>query len=120
MIISGNSAPKRHLIGYLELQNIQLTEERRVELRDQIAVASTQLLQDPESHLANLRTLLVLAADADTQARLNLCPATHAVGAFGKGDGTYPWNPLNELNSPHRQFSTYCLLDQPSQQNGRL
>lgn len=49
-----------------------MAEEQRDELRNQIAVASTQLLQDPEGKLGNLRALLALAARSDAQARLQL------------------------------------------------
>lgn len=51
----------------LALQEFEDSEERREELKQQVAVAATQLLQNPEENLANLRTLLALAADKDAQ-----------------------------------------------------
>lgn len=49
------------------LQAIQVSEERRIALQEQIAVAATQLLQDPEANLENLRMLLALANKPDEQ-----------------------------------------------------
>jgi hypothetical protein len=48
-------------------QEFQDTEERREELKRQIAIACSQLLRDPEAHTRNLRALLALTVDKDTE-----------------------------------------------------
>jgi hypothetical protein len=47
------------------LQEYQRTEERREELKQQIALLATRLLQDPEQHVRDLTVLLQLARDRD-------------------------------------------------------
>lgn len=48
-------------------QEFQDTEERREELKRRIAIACSQLLRDPEAHTRNLRALLALTVDKDTE-----------------------------------------------------
>lgn len=50
-------------------QDFQLSEERRAALREQIAVAATQVLQEPEERLGSLRHLLAFASHPDPEAR---------------------------------------------------
>ncbi len=50
-----------------ELQEFQNVQERREELRQQMAVTASKLLQNPEANLPTMRSLLTLAADRDTQ-----------------------------------------------------
>lgn len=45
-------------------------EERREELKQQIALAAMRLLQDPEQHLRDLTALVDLARDRDELVRL--------------------------------------------------
>ena len=52
----------------LPKQAFQNAEERREELKQQMAVACSQLLRAPEEHQRNLRALLALTVDADTEA----------------------------------------------------
>lgn len=49
------------------LQDFQNKEERREELKQQMALACKQLLQAPENHLRNLRGLLALTVDEDIE-----------------------------------------------------
>ena len=42
----------------------------REELKQQMAVTASKLLQNPEANLPSMRSLLTLAADSDTQASL--------------------------------------------------
>ncbi|EIE19958.1 hypothetical protein COCSUDRAFT_44354 [Coccomyxa subellipsoidea C-169] len=48
-----------------ELQEYQRGEERREELKQQIALTATRLLQDPEQHARELTALVQLARDRD-------------------------------------------------------
>lgn len=50
-----------------DAQDFQDAEERREELKQQMAVACSQLLRDPEAHTRNLRALLALTVDRDTE-----------------------------------------------------
>lgn len=50
-----------------ELQEFQNVQERREELKQQMAVTASKLLQNPEANLPTLRSLLSLAADKDAQ-----------------------------------------------------
>lgn len=47
------------------LQEYQRAEERREELKQQIALLATRLLQDPEQHVRDLPVLVQLARDRD-------------------------------------------------------
>ncbi len=47
------------------LQEYQRGEERREELKQQIALTATRLLQDPEQHARDLTALVQLARDRD-------------------------------------------------------
>lgn len=49
------------------IQEFQDAEERREELKQQIAVACSQLLREPEAHTRNLRALLALTVDNDIE-----------------------------------------------------
>ncbi len=57
------------------VQAFQNAEERREELKQQMAVACSQLLRAPEEHTRNLRALLALTVDADTE--VWLAPTAH-------------------------------------------
>jgi multidrug resistance efflux pump len=50
-----------------ELQEFQNVQERREELKQQMAVTASKLLQNPEANLPTMRSLLTLAADKDIQ-----------------------------------------------------
>lgn len=50
-----------------ELQEFQNVQERREELKQQMAVTASKLLQNPEANLPTMRSLLTLAADKDVQ-----------------------------------------------------
>ena len=50
-----------------ELQQFENTQERREELKQQLAVTASKILQNPEAHLPSLKSVLALAADKDTQ-----------------------------------------------------
>ncbi len=47
------------------LQEFQQEQERREELKQQIALAATRLLQDPEQHLRELQPLIQLVSSRD-------------------------------------------------------
>lgn len=51
------------------MQEFQTREERRDELKQQIALAATKLLEDPEQHLRELNSLVQLARDCDEYVR---------------------------------------------------
>ena len=51
----------------VELQEFQNVQERREELKQQMAVTASKLLQNPEANLPTMRSLLTLAADKDVQ-----------------------------------------------------
>lgn len=50
-----------------ELQEFQNVQERREELKQQMAVTASRLLQNPEANLPTMRSLLTLATDKDSQ-----------------------------------------------------
>ncbi len=50
-----------------ELQEFQNVQERREELKQQMAVTASKLLQNPEANLPTMRSLLTSAADKDVQ-----------------------------------------------------
>lgn len=50
-----------------ELQDFQDAQERREELKQQMGVTASKLLQNPEANLPSMRSLLTLAADKDSQ-----------------------------------------------------
>ena len=50
-----------------ELQEFQNVQERREELKQQMAVTASKLLQNPEANLPTMRSLLTLAVDKDVQ-----------------------------------------------------
>lgn len=50
-----------------ELQEFQNVQERREELKQQMAATASKLLQNPEANLPTMRSLLTLAADKDVQ-----------------------------------------------------
>ncbi len=50
-----------------ELQEFQNVQEHREELKQQMAVTASKLLQNPEANLPTMRSLLTLAADKDVQ-----------------------------------------------------
>ena len=50
-----------------DLQDFQNIQERREETKQQMAVTASKLLQNPEANLSSMRSLLVLAADKDSQ-----------------------------------------------------
>lgn len=52
------------------MQEYQKVEERREEVKQQIALAAMRLLQDPEQHLRDLTALVDLARDRDELVRL--------------------------------------------------
>ena len=47
------------------LQEFQQEQERREELKQQIALAATRLLQDPEQHSRELQPLIQLVSSRD-------------------------------------------------------
>ena len=53
-----------------ELQDFQNEQERREDLKQQMAVTASKLLQNPEATLPSMRSLLALAADRDSQVSL--------------------------------------------------
>lgn len=65
-----------------ELEEYQSVEERRDELKTAMAVAASQLMQDPEAHIKNLRMLVTLVGDKDTQV-----PHECLAAYFGPGAG---------------------------------
>lgn len=50
-----------------ELQDFQDVQERREEMKQQMGVTASKLLQNPEANLPSMRSLLTLAADKDSQ-----------------------------------------------------
>ena len=65
-----------------ELQDFQDVQERREELKQQMGVTASKLLQNPEANLPSMRSLLTLAADKDSQVShsnkgLPSCPVDH-------------------------------------------
>lgn len=50
-----------------ELQQYENAQERREELKQQLAVTASKVLQNPEAHLPTLKSVLALAADQDAQ-----------------------------------------------------
>ena len=50
-----------------ELQDFQDVQERREEMKQQMGVTASKLLQNPEANLPSMRSLLILAADKDSQ-----------------------------------------------------
>ena len=52
-----------------ELQDFQNVQERREEMKQQMGVTASKLLQNPEANLPSMRSLLALAADKDSQVR---------------------------------------------------
>ena len=50
-----------------ELQDFQDAQERREEMKQQMGVTASKLLQNPEANLPSMRSLLTLAADKDSQ-----------------------------------------------------
>ncbi|KAL0026860.1 hypothetical protein WJX77_007364 [Trebouxia sp. C0004] len=55
------------LVPDAELQEFQNAQERREELKQQMAMTASKLLQNPEANLPTMRSLLTLAADKDNQ-----------------------------------------------------
>ena len=68
-----------------ELQEYASVQERREEMKQQLAVTASKILQNPEAHLPTLKSLLALAADKDVQVTsqasmccqsvITMCPA---------------------------------------------
>ena len=50
-----------------DLQDFQNIQERREEIKQQMAVTASKVLQNPEANLPSMRSLLALAADKDSQ-----------------------------------------------------
>ncbi|KAK9813219.1 hypothetical protein WJX72_010918 [[Myrmecia] bisecta] len=63
------TAGKKRLLNDVkaELQDFQNAEQRREELKTQLAVSASQLLQEPEKYVGHLQTLIMLTTDADAQ-----------------------------------------------------
>ena len=61
-----------------ELQQFENAQERREEMKQQLAVTASKILQNPEAHLPSLKSVLALAADKDTQVHF-ISPFTPAV-----------------------------------------
>ena len=64
-----------------ELQQFENAQERREELKQQLAVTASKVLQNPEAHLPTLKSVLALAADKDAQVRLRMSNARHLIFA---------------------------------------
>lgn len=63
-----DSVPAQHLDQQVaELQNYQDLQERREEMKQQLGVTASKLLQNPEANLPSMRSLLTLATDKDSQ-----------------------------------------------------
>ena len=56
-------------------QEFQEQQERREDLKQQIALAATKLLQDPEQHSRELQPLLQLVSSRDEVVNQLSCPA---------------------------------------------
>ena len=66
----GAAAPaQQHDQRDAELQDYQDVQERREEMKQQMGVTASKLLQNPEANLPSMRSLLTLAADKDSQVR---------------------------------------------------
>ncbi len=66
--------PAQHLDQQTaELQDFQDVQERREELRQQMGVTASKLLQNPEANLPSMRSLLTLATDKDSQVSNATC-----------------------------------------------
>lgn len=64
----GPAAPaQQHNQQDAELQDFQDVQERREEMKQQMGVTASKLLQNPEANLPSMRSLLTLAADKDSQ-----------------------------------------------------
>lgn len=61
-----------------ELQQFENAQQRREELKQQLAVTASKVLQNPEAHLPSLKSVLTLAADKDAQVQL-ACLLTHSL-----------------------------------------
>ena len=57
-------------------QEFQEQQERREELKQQIALAATKLLQDPEQHSRELHPLTQLVSSRDEVVSHSFCPFT--------------------------------------------
>lgn len=64
-----------------ELQQFENAQECREELKQQLAVTASKVLQNPEAHLPTLKSVLALAADKDAQVslRLRMSNARHLI-----------------------------------------
>lgn len=64
----GAAAPAQQLDQQdADLQDFQDVQERREEMKQQMGVTASKLLQNPEANLPSMRSLLTLAADKDSQ-----------------------------------------------------
>lgn len=61
-----------------ELQQFENAQQRREELKQQLAVTASKVLQNPEAHLPSLKSVLTLAADKDAQVQA-ACLLTHSL-----------------------------------------
>lgn len=72
----GAAAPaQQHDQQDAELQDFQDVQERREEMKQQMGVTASKLLQNPEANLPSMRSLLTLAADKDSQVTARQLPS---------------------------------------------